>query len=228
MSSKSKRTSEGTQRSPGTIIAAGVAVVLLAAGAIAIGTSTGSDDAAAPSVTVEGGVAAAQFQKVTVTGDVLVPRGDGATDPAAGVAAPTLEGYTFSGRPMTIDPGADGRPTMLVFLAHWCPHCNREVPELLKWREQGGVPENLRIVGIPTASRNDQPNWPPSDWLEEFKWPWEVLADSEQQTAAQAYGVDGFPFAVIVDGAGNVKTRWSGELGADGIDAAVKDALATT
>lgn len=225
MGNRSRRR-EGESRSAGRLVAGAVAVVVIAAAAIAIGASVGSDTpAGAPSVSDGGGGITGEFQPVEVFGDALESRGEQASDPAAGLAAPTLEGRDFRGRAVTVDPGSDGRPVMLVFLAHWCPHCNREVPQLLEWRARGLVPETLRVVAVPTASRNDQPNWPPSDWLEEFGWPWEVLADSEAQEAAVAYGVDGFPFVALVDGTGNVKTRWSGERGVEGIAALVDDAL---
>lgn len=224
MGNRSRR-HEGSPRSAGRVVVGAVAVVVIAAAAVAIGASVGSDSpAGAPSVSDATGITG-EYQPVEVVGTALEPRGEGDSDPEAGTAAPTLNGKDFRGRDVVVDPGADGRPTMLVFLAHWCPHCNREVPQLLEWRAQGLVPDTLRVVGIPTASRNDQPNWPPSDWLEEFGWPWEVLADSEAQDAAVAYGVDGFPFVALVDGTGNVKTRWSGERGVEGITALVNEAL---
>lgn len=224
MGNRSRRR-EGEPRSAARTVVGAVAVVVIAAAAIAIGATVGSKTpAGAPGVSDGGGITG-EFQPVSVTGTALEPRGEAETDPAAGVEAPTLSGKDFRSRDVVIDPGSDGRPTMLVFLAHWCPHCNSEVPQLLEWREKGLVPENLRVVGIPTASRNDQPNWPPSDWLEEFGWPWEVLADSEAQEAAIAYGVDGFPFVALVDATGKVKTRWSGERGVEGITDLVNEAL---
>ena len=209
------------------IIGAGV----LFAAAIAIGFSGGSDNATTqPRTTVEGEVAPGEFQPVTVVGDVLSPLGDGngnpASDAAMGKTAPTLNGYTFAGNPVSITPGASAQPIMLVFLAHWCPHCNREVPRLIDWQEQGLVPEGLRVIGVTTASRNDQANWPPSDWIEEMKWPFEVFVDSEAGDAANAYGVDGFPFIAMVNAEGKVVGRHSGELELADLDAFVKDSLA--
>ena len=32
----------------------------------------------------------------------------------------------FDGAPLTIAP--TGKPMLVVFLAHWCPHCNAEIP----------------------------------------------------------------------------------------------------
>lgn len=229
MAQAQRKKSEGAKSSRKTFMIIG-AVVLLAA-AIAIGFSGGSDEPTTqPRTTVEGEVAPGEFQPVTVEGDVLSPLGDGNGNPASdavmGKTAPTLNGYTFAGNPVSITPGASAQPIMLVFLAHWCPHCNREVPRLIDWKELGLVPEGLRVIGVTTASRNDQANWPPSDWIEEMKWPFEVFVDSEAGEAANAYGVDGFPFIAIVNAEGKIVGRHSGELELADLDAFVKDSLA--
>jgi thiol-disulfide isomerase/thioredoxin len=217
-----------------TFIIIGVAVLLAAAIAIGItaisGDSTTNKPTTTPRVTVEGQVAAGEYQPVIVDGDALSPLGDASGNPASdssmGKTAPTLNGYNFAGTPVSVTPGANNQPLMLVFLAHWCPHCNREVPRLIEWKEQGLVPEGLRVIGVTTASRNDYANWPPSDWIEEMKWPFEVFVDSENDDAAKAYGVDGFPFIVMVNAAGQVVGRHSGELELADLDAFVKGSLA--
>ena len=229
MAQAQRKNNDEVKSSRKTFLIIGAAVLLAAA--IAIGFSGGSDDATTqPRTTVEGEVASGEFQPVIVDGDVLNPLGDGngnpASDAAMGKTAPTLNGYTFAGNPVSITPGASAQPIMLVFLAHWCPHCNREVPRLINWKELGLVPKGLRVIGVTTASRNDQANWPPSDWIEEMKWPFEVFADSESGEAANAYGVDGFPFIAIVNAEGKIVGRHSGELELADLDAFVKGSLA--
>jgi thiol-disulfide isomerase/thioredoxin len=229
MAQAQRKKKEEVKNSRKTFLIIGAGVLLAAA--IAIGFSGGSDDTTTqPRTTVEGEVAPGEFQPVTVEGDVLSPLGDGngnpASDAAMGKTAPTLNGYTFAGNPVSITPGASAQPIMLVFLAHWCPHCNREVPRLIDWKELGLVPEGLRVIGVTTASRNDQANWPPSDWIEEMKWPFEVFVDSEAGDAANAYGVDGFPFIAMVNAEGKIVGRHSGELELADLDAFVKGSLA--
>ena len=51
------------------------------------------------------------------------------------------------------------------------------------------------------------------------------MADDAEGTAAAAYGLQGFPFLVLVDADGNVTMRTSGELGDDGIVAALEGSL---
>jgi thiol-disulfide isomerase/thioredoxin len=229
MAQAQRKKNDEVKNSRKTFLIIGAGVLLAAA--IAIGFSGGSDNVTTqPRTTVEGEVAPGEFQPVTVVGDVLSPLGDGNGNPAAdaamGKTAPTLNGYTFAGKPVTIAPGANGQPLMLVFLAHWCPHCNREVPRLIEWQEQGLVPEGLRVIGVTTSSRNDQANWPPSDWIEEMKWPFEVFVDSEMADAANAYGVDGFPFIAMVNAEGKIVGRHSGELELADLDVFVKNSLA--
>lgn len=224
---KQKKNGVSSARDTGNlkVIAYIVLVVVGIAGAVSLGTAGGSTKPATNSgVTVPGGVAAAEFQKVTVAGDKLAPLPESGDDPAVGKAAPTLTGYDLAGRPVTIDPGSDGKATMVVFLAHWCPHCNYEVPVLNDWKAKGLMPSNLRVVGVTTGSRQDQANWPPSKWLVAKKWTFDQFADSEKQDASAAYGVGGYPFLTFIDAKGNVTSRTSGEVPVEDITKAANAA----
>jgi len=224
---KQKKTGASSVRDNGNlkVILYIVLVVVGIAGAVSLGTAGGSSKPATSSgVTVPGGVAAAEFQNVSVTGKQLAQAPESGEDPAIGTAAPTLTGYDLAGRPVTIDPGSDGKATMVVFLAHWCPHCNYEVPVLNEWKAKGLMPPNLRVVGVTTASREDQANWPPSKWLVAKKWTFDQFADSEKQEASAAYGVGGYPFLVFIDAAGNVTSRGSGEIPIEDITTAANAA----
>jgi thiol-disulfide isomerase/thioredoxin len=190
-----------------------VLVVVGIAGAVALGTSGGSSDTTTDTVvTVPGGVQPAEYQKVSSTGGLLAPLPESGADTETGKSVAVLKGYDLQGRPVTIDPAGEGKATMVVFLAHWCPHCNREIPVLNKWRESGEVPTGLRVIGITTGSKADQANWPPSKWMTAMKWPFEVMADSEAQEAARAYGVAGYPFIAFVGANGKITARTSGEI----------------
>ena len=190
-----------------------VLVVVGIAGAVVLGTSGGSSDTTTDTVvTVPGGVQPAEYQKVSSTGGLLAPLPETGADTETGKSVAVLKGYDLQGRPVTIDPAGEGKATMVVFLAHWCPHCNREIPVLNKWRESGEVPTGLRVVGITTGSKADQANWPPSKWMTAMKWPFEVMADSEAQEAAAAYGVAGYPFIAFVGANGKITARTSGEI----------------
>ena len=193
-------------------------------------SDTGSDDTTAGTTAgtgsedTAGSGQVAEAWPVTIGGTPLAPLQTGVDDPAVGTPAPTISGYSFDGTPVVVDPSKG--PVMLVFLAHWCPHCNREIPELNAWRDSGEVPADLQVVAVTTAVEPTRDNYPPSAWIEEMDWTWPVLADSETFDAAQAFGVSGFPFGVIIGTDGNVLLRWSGEMGQDGIASMVASALA--
>jgi thiol-disulfide isomerase/thioredoxin len=213
------------------LVIAAVVVAVVAALVVALVAGGSSDDesspepspgSSAPSSAATG--AAAENQPVEVVGSVLVPLENEASDPAVGQPAPTLRGATFDGSTLEITPGG-GNDQLIVFLAHWCPHCNAELPIIEEWRAAGMIPDGLDIVAVSTAVSSDRPNYPPSRWLDEKGWTWPALADSADMTAAEAYGVTGYPFMVIVGPDGNVKGRTSGQKELSALDAWVTATL---
>lgn len=177
-------------------------VVLVAVIAIVIVVATGGGS--------DSSVALSENGPITVTGDPLPAfEGETATDGGAGLTAPVLEGQAFDGSPIVIESGS---PTLVVFLAHWCPHCQAEVPDLVEWAESLSVPQGLNVVGVATATAADRPNYPPSEWLLRERWPFLVMADDEAATAAQAFGTTGYPYLVMLDENGTVQWRHSGQL----------------
>ena len=198
-----------------TTLAVGVVAVLAAVfGVVALTTSSDQD------ASLEG---ASEFQNVVVVGDPLPKFGDGA-DTAIGMTAPVLEGFGFLGNEVTTTPGT---PMLLVFLAHWCPFCQKEVPVLVNWNSSGTVPDNLDVIAITTGTDEAQPNFPPSVWLANEKWPelWPVLVDNKDQTAANTFGLAGYPFTVLIGEDGKVLWRNSGEISAEALTEAVNAAL---
>jgi cytochrome c biogenesis protein CcmG/thiol:disulfide interchange protein DsbE len=194
------------------LIAIVIAVVAVAAIA-AVVLSRGDDDGeagGAPAATGAPGSGDEAYGTVSVEGDALPP-GEGSDDPAAGSEVPAISGTDYAGTPTAVTPGDDG-PLMIVVMAHWCPHCNREVPLLLDWKASGDVPEDLRVVGVSTAADDERPNYPPAEWLQGLGWDWPVIADDQEQTAAVALGTTGYPYLVFVDASGAVVARVSGEL----------------
>ena len=193
----------------GAVVAV-VAVIALVAVLIGGGGDDGDTATTVPAGSDGSGTDAALSQGVVVDGTPL-PEGDGASDPAMGSPAPAVSGFDYAGDPVDIAPGTDG-PMLVVFLAHWCPHCNAEVPVLLEWEASGDIPADLQVVGVSTAVSADRPNYPPDQWLADKGWGWPVIADDAEQTAARAYGLTGYPFLTFIDADGNVVARTSGEL----------------
>jgi thiol-disulfide isomerase/thioredoxin len=216
------------------IIVAIVAALVVVAGLVAILATRGGDDSAASqpaaSDPVGGSTATTAppsgtpivYGEVTVTGDPVPPTPEGG-QPPIGSAVPTISGTDYFGNPMTIEPGSG--PLMIVVLAHWCPHCNAEIPRIIEWADEGGVPEGLDIVAISTAVTETRPNFPPAEWLQGKQWRWPALADSDTFAAAEAVGTTSFPTVVIVGADGTVAGSWSGESSVEEIDARVDAAL---
>ncbi|MGD9997236.1 MAG: TlpA family protein disulfide reductase [Ilumatobacteraceae bacterium] len=207
-----------------------VVVVIVVAAVVAIVSSGGDEDLSVGSVPpsgetiAPGGESKGEVWPVTVSGTALTPLPQEGTDPGTGETAPTISGFAFDGSPVTLDWSKG--PTMVVVVAHWCPHCNVEVPELVAWKNSGEVPPELQVIAISTNANPQAPNYPPSEWLKDKGWTWPVLADDENSSAAQAMGVSFFPYVAIIGTDGKVLTRWSGEKGQDAIDAMVDAALA--
>jgi thiol-disulfide isomerase/thioredoxin len=197
------------------IVGAIIAVVIGGAAIVAI-SSNGSE-----SSTSSGNIS--EFSDITVTGEAL-PAFDSvssATDAAIGMPAPVVSGKGFTGTEITTD-GA-GTPTLLVFLAHWCPHCQREVPLLVQWEKDGKTPTGVDVIAVATGTDPANPNYPPSEWLarEEFPALWPVIADSADKKAANAFGLSGYPYFVLVDAQGKVFKRLSGEIPMDELTAII-------
>lgn len=151
----------------------------------------------------------AETRTVTVTGEAL-PSFVETSDPGVGLQIPEAEGASFDGS--GVDIALDGTPKMLVFLAHWCPHCQAEVPVIQAWIEAHGLPHGIELISVATATDRAQPNYPPSKWLESEGWTVPVLVDDADSTVGKAFGVTSYPFFVFVDGDGKVHHRAAGEL----------------
>jgi len=134
------------------------------------------------------------------------------TNADIGAVAPAFKAQpNNSGDPIMVDP-ADGTVRLIGFFAHWCPHCQREVPRVAQWLVENGVPEEIEIIAISTAVREGAPNYPPSEWFIDENWPTQILVDSEESELATAYGLGGFPYWILVDATGTVMHQSSGEL----------------
>jgi thiol-disulfide isomerase/thioredoxin len=197
------------------ILGIAIAAIVVVALVIAVAIGGGDDDTATGG---DGGTGsdAATTGTVVPSGTPLPQLEDPDDDPAVGMTFPTLTGVDQEGDPMTIEP--DGRPKMVLFLAHWCPHCQREVPVVQKWVDDGNLPEGVDLVSVSTAIDPSRPNYPPDAWLAREGWTAPVLVDSDN-AAAEAVGLSAYPFFIAVDADGKVAQRTSGELTTEQLDA---------
>jgi thiol-disulfide isomerase/thioredoxin len=193
----------GASRTP-LLVFGGVAILAVVAivAALLLSSPSSSEPAADP---------------VQVTGAALPAMTAGGADPAVGMELPTLTGVGLDGEPMTIGP--DDGAVAIVVLAHWCPHCQAEVPRLVDWLAANEVPEGVRVVALSTAIDPARPNYPPSAWLEREGWSQPTLTDDGSSTALRALGVSNFPGVVSVAADGTVQRRLTGELEDDAFGA---------
>jgi thiol-disulfide isomerase/thioredoxin len=196
----------------------GALIVVVGIVAIAVGrsSSSGSDDGgtASPSggtVVPNGDL---QYGTVTVTGTALPTLPDSGADPAAGEAIPTIAGQQFDGSSITISP-AGGKGQVIMGIAHWCPHCQAEVPRIQSWLDASGMPDDVQLTAVATANTPSRGNFPAGPWLRKDGWTVPTMIDDEQSTAGEALGISAFPYFLVVDKDGNVVERTSGEITED-------------
>jgi hypothetical protein len=105
-----------------------------------------------------------EFGAPTVSGTAL-PLAGGNPDPALGITIPEVVGADFDGTEVRI--ANDGRAKMLVFLAHWCSHCQAEVPVVQDWLDAGLLRQCRHDQGGDPQFR---PAQLPIGWLEREGW----------------------------------------------------------
>jgi thiol-disulfide isomerase/thioredoxin len=165
--------------------------------------SNESDDGSAP------------YRPVTVTGTALSKypeKSTGATDTAPGTIAPTLSGATFTGTPVALK--ADGKAKVVMFFAHWCPHCQKELPLISDWL-RANPNAGVDFFSVATGTNPTLPNYPPAKWFDKEKYPLPVMADDNASSAATAYGLSSYPYLVFLDGNNKVISRTAGEIPMD-------------
>ena len=176
---------------------AGGAVVLLLIAAVVFGSSE----------------VGAEYGDPEISGESLplMPPQTPADSSATGLVYPSVVGQDFDDNTVAIDQG-DGRAKGIVFLAHWCPFCQQEVPSVQSWLDAtGGVP-GVDLYSVSTSMNSGRDNYPASDWLESEGWTVPVIRDDQDNSALLAYGAGGFPYWVFTNADGTVALRTSGAL----------------
>lgn len=203
-STSSKRPAAPAKKLPIWWIVGGVvAVALIAAMALSFGGFEEEPD---------------EFGTPTVSGAALAAF-TGGEDPAIGATIPAVAGTDFDDNTVEIAPG--GSAQAIMFLAHWCPHCQDEVPRVQDWIDGGGLPDGVEIVSVSTSISRNQPNYPASDWLQGEGWTAPVIVDNEAGDVHAAFGSGPFPFWVFVDAEGKVVARTAGEMPIEQLEAMV-------
>lgn len=176
-----------------------IAIAAILAVVLASGASSGISEPATEPLTVEGGA----LPELPAAGP----------DPAIGMTIPRLVGTGLEGEIVEIGPGNGAQA--IVVMAHWCPHCQAELPGLSGWLADEGAPDGVRIVTLSTAIDPARPNYPPSAWLAREGWTAPVLVDDAASSGLAALGLRSFPGFVFVNADGTVAARMTGEIGVE-------------
>jgi len=187
-------------------------VVVVVVGVVAIvagrgGSSSGGGASPSGGTIVPSGNL--EYGQIAVSGAALPQMSDTGTDPAVGSVFPSVTGQQFDGKQLTIAP--DGKPHIIMVVAHWCPHCQAEVPRIQKWLDKDGMPADVELVTVATSNDPAKGNFPAADWLRREKWSVPTIVDDKQTQAGTALGVSGFPYFIVTDAQGKVVYRTSGE-----------------
>ena len=183
------------------------AVILVLGLAIAIGVTLSSEPVAAG--LPEG--------ETTVTGDLL-PEFAGENDDniALGLAAPIFSAPNENSEIVSLEK--NGNAKALLFLAHWCGYCQKEVPVVQEFINSAGVPPGVDVIAIATSIDRGRENYPPQRWLADEGWSEAQLYDLDREIG-NAYGLTAFPYWVFLDKDLNVVARRTGNLPADMVGA---------
>ena len=183
------------------------AVVLVLGLAIAIGVTLSSEPVAAG--LPEG--------EINVNGESL-PQYAGENDDniALGLSAPTFSAPDQNSEIFSLEK--NGNSKALLFLAHWCPHCQREVPVVQSFIDSNGVPPGIDVIAVATSIDRGRDNYPPQEWLEREGWSEIQIYDLDREIG-EAYGLNAFPYWVFLDKDLNVIARRTGNLPEDMVGA---------
>jgi cytochrome c biogenesis protein CcmG, thiol:disulfide interchange protein DsbE len=147
---------------------------------------------------------------------VSVPYPDDGADPAIGLPSPVITALDYDDREVVI--GAPGQAQVLVFLAHWCPVCDRELPTLRDVVSAGGVPDGVDLVFVTTGLDPGRPNWPPTRWLADAGLSSvTTVRDDIGDPLMRAFGLRAYPAWAVIDAEGTLVARRQGLLPAVGV-----------
>ncbi|MEN8235448.1 MAG: TlpA disulfide reductase family protein [Actinomycetota bacterium] len=141
----------------------------------------------------------------------LPPFEQGQPDSALGVVLGDVTGpeyYTEAA--ITIDP-TDGVSRAWLIWAHWCPHCQRELPEVSEWYvEHRDEYPNVELLSV-SSSIDDTRGNPLEPYLDDLQLPFPTIVDADL-ALAQQLGVSAYPFWVFTGPDGTTLLRIAGYL----------------
>ncbi|WP_420444558.1 TlpA family protein disulfide reductase [Candidatus Poriferisodalis sp.] len=133
-------------------------------------------------------------------------------DTAVGRTPPVVVGTDLlTGEAVRIE--SQGRPMVIAFYAHWCPHCQAEVADLTEWLETNELPAGVDFFTVSVLEDATRGNHPPEKWLRDQGWQYPVVADTPALSVVEAFGLTSVPYLVAIDADNAVVLRFAGNVG---------------
>ncbi len=117
---------------------------------------------------------------------------------ASGIQVETLEG-----KKVNLAEVFDGKPTMLVFWASWCPDCRRETPRV-KEAYARFASRGLNLVAVDVARKDPVKNV--RAYIRKHGLTYPVYYDA-MGTADKAYDINWIPTVLLIDRSGKVVSK---------------------
>ena len=139
----------------------------------------------------------------------------GVDDPAVGTKAPLFVTEYLDGEWAFVGGGGGPNDTakLVVFVAHWCPVCQAELPKISNWVEENPLPEGVEIVMVSTFQDSDRDNYPPSEWFDAAGWEAPVAVDSgDGEIVTEWFGMPSVPSWVVLTDHNDVLERGTGPI----------------
>lgn len=119
-----------------------------------------------------------------------------------GDVAPKWQALDLQGETVSFPEVSEGRATVIIFWATWCPYCKAFMPYLKKIHEDYG-PERILIILVNAKDKDGDKD----AYVDALGFP--VVAIREGDAIAADYGVRFIPGLMVVDGNGKVSYRRS-------------------
>jgi len=89
-----------------------------------------------------------------------------------------------------------GRPTLLVFWATWCPYCKKLLPGIAELNDK------YESKGLKVLAVNIREDWKPEVYWRNFGYKFDTVLDGDE--VGKIYGVGGTPTVVFIAPSGKV------------------------
>ena len=116
----------------------------------------------------------------------------------AGEAAPTWTANDFSGNEVVFPSVVDGKPSVMIFWATWCPYCRAFMPYLGQIQMDYGD-DKINIIAI---NAKEQEEGDPAAYIAGLGFP--VIGIADGDGIAEDYSVRFIPGLMIIDRNGDI------------------------